>query len=556
MINGNLLRDSIISGANNLANHKQLVNELNVFPVPDGDTGTNMSMTINNALPELRKLPEDCTVEQASSVTASALLRGARGNSGVILSLLFRGFSKKLAGRTTADSADIISSLRKGVDSAYKAVMKPTEGTMLTVARVAAEKAEQCTEQKTPAELWALITEVAKETLAQTPEMLPVLKTAGVVDSGGQGLVYIFEGMLSVFEGRGIVALEEGDEAGEGGKKAELQETEIDTENCYCTEFVVMKTAENKADAVALRAFLESNGTSAVVVDDPELIKCHVHTGDPGRMLSKALEHGWLTKIKIENMLEQYQARVDEKGVPEQETAPAAGNAEFPYAMADPSVEYGFVAVCSGEGLEALFKDLGVDRIVSGGQTMNPSTDDILSAIQSIPAKNVLVLANNKNIVMASEQACALADRKAVVLGCYTIPQGISAMLSFDPDRALSENVIAMNAAAENVITGQVTFAARDSELDGKQLKEGEIMGISGGKLLVVESEPAKAVQKLAKKLVKKTSSFITVIYGADIDEAAANEAAALVRDVMPEGCELNVVYGGQPVYYYYLSIE
>lgn len=313
MITGNLLRDSIISGANNLANHKQLVNELNVFPVPDGDTGTNMSMTINNALPELRKLPDDCTVEQASSVTASALLRGARGNSGVILSLLFRGFSKKLAGHAEADSEDICKSLRKGVDSAYKAVMKPTEGTMLTVARVAAERAEECCGQKTTAELWALITETAKETLAQTPEMLPVLKTAGVVDSGGQGLVYIFDGMLSVFAGRGIVELCEDGESAESSKQPETQDVEIDTENCYCTEFIVMKTAEKQADAAALRAFLESHGNSVAVVDDSELIKCHVHTGDPGMMLSKALEHGWLTKIKIENMLEQYQSRIDRK---------------------------------------------------------------------------------------------------------------------------------------------------------------------------------------------------------------------------------------------------
>lgn len=557
MISGALLRDGIISGANNITNRKELVNELNVFPVPDGDTGTNMSMTINSALAELRNLPDDCTVEQASAVAASALLRGARGNSGVILSLLFRGFSKKLAGKKDASSEDLYNSLRKGVDSAYKAVMKPTEGTMLTVARVAAEKAEAQWQGKSPVELWSYICDIAAETLAETPELLPVLKMAGVVDSGGQGLVYIFEGMLSAFRGEGIVSLaeESGSMAAEG-KGVFSAEVDPETTNCYCTEFLVMKTPEKKNDAAKLRAYLETNGDSVVVVDDDDLIKCHVHTADPGKILSKALQHGYLSKLKIENMLEQYLARQSEGTQARNVDKPVTKNEEFPYAMADPSCEYGFVSVCSGEGLANLFRELGVDRIVSGGQTMNPSTDDVLSAIQSIPAKNIIVLANNKNIVMASELACKLADRKAVVLNVYTVPQGVSAMLAFDAGATLSENVIAMNAAADNVTTGQVTFAARDSDFDGRELREGEILGISGGKLLITERDISRAALKLTKKLVKKTSSFVTIYYGEDVSEEDANLAADAIKAAVSDNVEVTLINGGQPVYHYIISVE
>ncbi|MEG1808948.1 MAG: DAK2 domain-containing protein [Oscillospiraceae bacterium] len=557
MISGAQLRDSIISGANNITNLKDRVDELNVFPVPDGDTGTNMSMTINSALPELINLPDDCTVEQSSAVAASALLRGARGNSGVILSLLFRGFAKMLIGKTEADSKDIYNSLHKGVDSAYKAVMKPTEGTMLTVGRVAAEKAAEVYADRDPVELWTYIVEIAEQTLQQTPEMLPVLKKAGVVDSGGQGLVYIFEGMLKTLRDGEIVQpnAETGTMA-EFGKGVFSEQVDPETTNCYCTEFLVMKCADKKADAEKLRAYLEKYGESVVVVDDDELIKCHVHTADPGQMLSAALKHGYLSKLKIENMLEQYLARQSEGKKARLDSAPPTLNPQFPYALADPSCEYGFVAVSSGDGLETLFKDLGVDRVVSGGQTMNPSTDDVLSAIQSIPAKNIIVLANNQNIMMASEQACTLADRKAVVLTARTIPQGISAMLAFNPEATLSENIIAMNSASENVSTGLVTFAARDSDFDGRELHEGEVLGMSGGKLIITEKDITKAVVKLTKKLVKKTTDFVTLIYGSDVTETDANAAADQVRETISSDIEVTLVYGGQPVYYYYISVE
>ncbi len=573
MITGAQLRDAYISGANNITNKKAEVDELNVFPVPDGDTGTNMSMTIDSALPELKKLPDDCTVEQVSAVAASALLRGARGNSGVILSLLFRGFSRKLQGKKEASSEDLSNSLSKGVESAYKAVMKPTEGTILTVSRVASERAAEVFETMTTEQLWAFIVEQAKETLAQTPDMLPVLKKAGVVDSGGQGLVYIFEGMLSVFkDGKMVEALGEKKEAA-APKQTGVYANEVlgDMTNCYCTEFLVIKD-DKPANHEKLRAFLESIGESVVVVDDETLIKCHVHTGNPGRALNEALKHGYLSKIKIENMLEQYNALQDKGEAPRSSEAEKAAGVtpgitmpsgdvktadEFEYVPFEPKADYGFVAVSAGEGLRQLFSELGVDRIVSGGQTNNPSTDDILAAIQSIAATNIIVLANNKNIIMAAEQACKLADRKATVLPTRTIPQGISAMLAFNPDLGLSENIIAMNAAADGVTTGQVTFAARDSDFDGKDIKEGEILGISGGKLLVTEaSDVTKAVVKLAKKTVKKTHQFVTLIYGDMVSEDDANAAADALRAALPSDVELTLVNGGQPVYYYYLSAE
>ncbi len=557
-ITGKVLRDAIISGANNIANNKSAVDELNVFPVPDGDTGTNMSMTIGASLAELMKLPDDVTVEKVASVAASALLRGARGNSGVILSLIFRGFQRGLQGKTEASSSDLSESLGKGVSAAYKAVMKPTEGTMLTVARVASERAAEQQTALEPVMLWDLIVDVSKETLAETPELLPVLKKAGVVDSGGQGLVVIFEGMQTVFNGGKIIEI-----SGQAASMAALGKgvfsEDIDPElsNSYCTEFLVMKTSS--ANDVKLCAFLESVGDSVVVVDDDELIKCHVHTKDPGKVLSEALKHGYLSKLKIENMMEQYVALQAEGRAAKHASEPVEtkeGASEFAYALADDSTPYGFVSISSGDGLQAVFHDLGVDRIVSGGQTMNPSTEDILAAIQSIPAKNIIVLANNKNIIMASEQACKLADRNAVVLPTRTIPQGISAMLAFSPDLGVEENVINMKAASDNVSTGQITFAARDSEFDGKSIKEGEIIGIADGKLIVNEHSLEKAALKLTKKLVKKTTSFVTVIYGSDVTEEQQAAVSELLTASLPGDVELTFVYGGQPVYYFYISAE
>ena len=485
MITGLTLKNSIISGANNLSNRRAKVDELNVFPVPDGDTGTNMGMTIGAARTELLNLPDDCTVEKAAQVTASAMLRGARGNSGVISSLLFRGFSKALQGKKTADAKDLVQALEKGVEGAYKAVMKPTEGTMLTVARVASEEAA-ASGIADAVELWQLVCTAAQRALDNTPEQLPVLKKAGVVDAGGQGLVYIFEGMLSVFKDNHIIAADEAPEksaklstsgAGKGVYTDDLMKVE-DIKNGYCTQFLVNKN--DGASSNKLRAFLESNGDSVVVIEDDEVINCHVHTADPGKIVSHALQYGYLTNFKIENMHEQFLSRQAQgEGLKKQAAAEAAdtGN-EFTYAAVDNDRAFGFVAVAAGEGLKAIFTDLGADAVVSGGQTMNPSTADIVAAVQSVPAKTVFVLPNNKNIIMAAEQAQGIADRTIVVLSTRTIPQGITAMLNFDPDASEYENATNMMQAADKVATGLVTFAARDSDFDGRKIKKGEILAL------------------------------------------------------------------------------
>ena len=547
MITGQLLRDAFISGANHITNHKQEVDELNVFPVPDGDTGTNMSMTINAAARELERL-ESPTVSQAADKAAAALLRGARGNSGVILSLLFRGFSKGLKDKTTANGADIAEALASGVESAYKAVMKPTEGTILTVARVASEKAAELARQTNdPIEIFECILKTAEETLATTPEILPVLKKAGVVDAGGKGLVLIFEGMVSVMRGGKMISSEAVQE-----KKAEIVKgnaaAEFDGEITftYCTEFIVNKAPDAKSP-VALRAYLESIGDSAVVVDDDNIIKVHVHTDNPGNAIQEGLKYGYLTNMKIDNMREQHETKAYEAKQSAQEND---------YQPVDPEKAYGFVAVAAGQGLQALFTDLGVDKVVSGGQTMNPSTEDILSAIHATPAETVFVLPNNKNIIMAAEQAAKLADRRVCVLQTRTIPQGLTAMLAFDPDATYTDNRVNMTNAFAEVQTGQVTFAARDSDYDGHNIKQGEILGLENGKLAFTEKDITKAVYKLIKSLVKRDSSFVTMIYGADVSDAQAEKAYEAISAKLGDSVEINLINGGQPVYYYIVSVE
>ena len=547
MITGQLLRDAFISGANHITNHKQEVDELNVFPVPDGDTGTNMSMTINAAARELERL-ESPTVSQAADKAAAALLRGARGNSGVILSLLFRGFSKGLKDKTTANGADIAEALASGVESAYKAVMKPTEGTILTVARVASEKAAELARQTNdPIEIFECILKTAEETLATTPEILPVLKKAGVVDAGGKGLVLIFEGMVSVLRGGKMISSEAVQE-----KKAEIVKgnaaAEFDGEITftYCTEFIVNKAPDAKSP-VALRAYLESIGDSAVVVDDDNIIKVHVHTDNPGNEIQEGLKYGYLTNMKIDNMREQHETKAYEAKQSAQEND---------YQPVDTEKAYGFVAVAAGQGLQALFTDLGVDKVVSGGQTMNPSTEDILSAIHATPAETVFVLPNNKNIIMAAEQAAKLADRRVCVLQTRTIPQGLTAMLAFDPDATYTDNRVNMTNAFAEVQTGQVTFAARDSDYDGHNIKQGEILGLENGKLAFTEKDITKAVYKLIKSLVKRDSSFVTMIYGADVSDAQAEKAYEAISAKLGDSVEINLINGGQPVYYYIVSVE
>ena len=563
MITGLTLKNSIISGANNLSNRRAKVDELNVFPVPDGDTGTNMGMTIGAARAELLNLPDDCTVEKAAQVTASAMLRGARGNSGVISSLLFRGFSKALQGKKTADAEDLVQALEKGVEGAYKAVMKPTEGTMLTVARVASEEAA-ASGIADAVELWQLVCTAAQRALDNTPEQLPVLKKAGVVDAGGQGLVYIFEGMLSVFKDNHIIAADEAPEksaklstsgAGKGVYTDDLMKVE-DIKNGYCTQFLVNKN--DGASSNKLRAFLESNGDSVVVIEDDEVINCHVHTADPGKIVSHALQYGYLTNFKIENMHEQFLSRQAQgEGLKKQAAAEAAdtGN-EFTYAAVDNDRAFGFVAVAAGEGLKAIFTDLGADAVVSGGQTMNPSTADIVAAVQSVPAKTVFVLPNNKNIIMAAEQAQGIADRTIVVLSTRTIPQGITAMLNFDPDASEYENATNMMQAADKVATGLVTFAARDSDFDGRKIKKGEILALENGKLVATGTDVTKVTYRLARSMCKKDTNFITVISGCDVSEEDAARTTDLVQAKCPAGIEVTHLNGGQPVYYYIISVE
>ena len=563
MINGKTLRDAILSGAHNISNQRTRVDELNVFPVPDGDTGTNMSMTIGAATQELEALPDTCTVAEAGKVAASAMLRGARGNSGVITSLLFRGFSKALQGKQEAEAADLAKALQMGVEAAYKAVMKPTEGTILTVTRLAAEAAAASTATEVPA-LWAEVMAAGQAALEDTPNLLPVLKKAGVVDAGGQGILIVFEGMQQVFDGRGMVKSEEvapkpklnSDAAGKGVFTDDLMKVE-DIKNGYCTQFLINKN--EGASAAKIRAFAESNGDSVVCIEDDDVINLHVHTADPGKILSEAIKYGYLTNFKIENMHEQFLARQKQgKSLEKQAAAEenAAAGEEFVYAAVDPERPYGFVAVAAGEGLRAVFGDLGVDAVVSGGQTMNPATEDILAAIQSVPAQTVLVLPNNKNIIMAAEQAQKLADRKVLVLPTRTVPQGMTAMLNFDPEVSAEDNAINMMAAAEKVATGLVTYAARDSEFDGKPIKKGEIMALENGKIVATGSDITKMTYRLARSMKKKDTQFITVISGCDVSNEDAEHTAELVKSKCGGNIEVSHISGGQPVYYYMISVE
>lgn len=544
MLSGKILRDAIISGANNIINNKENVDELNVFPVPDGDTGTNMSMTIRNAVAELNMLSDSATVETVAQTAASAMLRGARGNSGVILSLLFRGLSKGLAGKHEANVEDYCNALKLGAEAAYKSVMKPTEGTILTVARVAAEKANDAQCKDFP-ELFDVLTTAAKETLDQTPEMLPVLKKAGVVDAGGMGYYTILKGMASVIcDGVMVGAKEETvTEKAVVTNAAGTFETNI--EFTYCTEFIVVKSDVNK-DATKLRAFLESIGDCVVVVDDDSIIKVHVHTEHPGKALEEGILYGSLINLKIENMKEQH------KGA----AAKAEMQKKQKLAPAEPTKDFGFVSVTSGAGLEDLFKDLGVDVIVRGGQTMNPSTEDILEAINATPARNIFVLPNNKNIIMAAEQAVKLTDRNVIVLQTRTIPQGITAMLAFDESNDFRTNGANMTKALDNVGSGSITFAVRDSDFEGKQIKKGEILAMENGKLAFVEKDVTKALIKITKKLIRSGSSYITVIYGSDVTDETAQTAFEALRAKISDDIEIVLVNGGQPVYYYLVSVE
>ncbi|HHZ05508.1 MAG TPA: DAK2 domain-containing protein [Clostridiales bacterium] len=561
MINGIVLRDAIISGGNNITKQKTLIDDLNIFPVPDGDTGTNMSMTINSAAAKL-KTCDNADAGQVAKVAAAAMLRGARGNSGVILSLLFRGFSKGLAGKAEVNGADLVDALSIGVTDAYDAVMKPTEGTILTVARLACEAGKVAAKDDTDVvAVWSTVCVAAQAALATTPELLHVLKKAGVVDAGGKGLCVIFDGMLSVIRDGNMIEIAQEPQTDLTDKendfyKSAAAEFDDDITFTYCTEYIVGRDKENDRDPKKLRAYLEKIGDCVVVVDDDEIIKVHVHTETPGLALQEALKFGQLLTVKVENMKEQHRRAVEanENAQAQDVEAPEEQTEKYPFA--EPVNEIGFVAVAVGEGLEGLFKDLGCTQMVNGGQSMNPSTEDIREAVLATGAKTVFVLPNNKNIIMAAEQVVPLVeDRKVVILPTRTIPQGLGAMLSYDPDLSPDGNKQLMLDAAADIGTGMVTFAARDSEFGSTRIKEGDIIALENGKLTLTEKTPAKAAFKLTKNMVKKDTSFITVIYGQETSKQDAQELHNQLQGKYGN-IDITLVNGGQPIYYYIISVE
>ncbi len=539
-IHGADLRRLIISAAASIEIHKQPINELNVFPVPDGDTGTNMSMTINAAVADLKKA-EDPSLEKAAGIAASAMLRGARGNSGVILSLLFRGMSKAMKGHDECDGVLWAKALQEGVDAAYKAVMKPAEGTILTVARLSAAKAVQAAQENNYFEfVHEAAIEEAKEALANTVNQNPVLKKAGVVDAGGKGWLLALEAMMQALHGDDVV-VPEGFVSEEPKEQADFSDfNEEDITFTYCTEFIVSR--ESDKDPEALRGFLHELGDSLVLVEDDEIIKVHVHTNDPGIALQEALKYGSFVTVKIENMRLQH----TEKVMSEQELQPQ---------IAAPEKKFGVVTVCAGDGIASVFKDLGVDGIISGGQTMNPSTQDILTAVNKVPAEVVFVFPNNKNIIMAAEQVDPLTEKKVIVIPSKTVPQGITAMLSYNPEGSEESNVEAMTEALSSVETMQITYAARDADFDGYDIHQGDYMGIFGKSLFSTSRDINAVVKSLAEKVRDLDKEYITIFYGEDITEKQASKAADIFSDICPKA-DVNLISGGQPVYYYLISAE
>ena len=541
-IDGAALQKMLLGAAAIIEINKQQINELNVFPVPDGDTGTNMGMTINAAAIALQKL-ENPSITQVADAAASAMLRGARGNSGVILSLLFRGFAKQLKGLEECDGKQLAAALTAGVEAAYKAVMKPAEGTILTVARVSAADATRLSKKENSFEavLEATVAS-ASAALDNTINQNPVLKKAGVVDAGGKGWLYVLEAMLAVCRGEEITAPVIADAP---AAKEQADFSDFNTEDItfqYCTEFIISR--ENKKDPEKLRAFLSKLGDSLVLVDDDEIIKVHVHTNHPGTALEEALKYGSFVTTKIENMKLQHSEKLMESA--EEEAAPA---------IAEPEKKYGMVSVCAGSGLADVFRELGADNIIEGGQTMNPSTQDILEKINATPSEVVFVFPNNKNIIMAAEQTVALTEKKVIVVPTKTVPQGISAMLAYDPDSDEEANLEAMTDAMGNVATMQITYAARNSDFDGHDIHEGEYLALYGSALFGNDTDLDVLLRGLAGKVVEKRQEFVTIYYGADITEEQAQHAASIFEECCPDA-EVTVIFGGQPVYYYLISAE
>ena len=544
MITGKMFRDGVISGANNIANSRQAVDALNIFPVPDGDTGTNMSMTIASAAEDIKNLSDDVTIGEVSKKVASGLLRGARGNSGVILSLIFRGFSKAFKGLDVAGGKDIARAFRAGSDAAYKAVMKPTEGTILTVVRCAAEAAEKMAEiNDEPIEVCVAALEAAKEALASTPDLLPVLKKAGVVDAGGQGFLLILKGMESVI-GNDVIIRPIGDEALADETDGKAQASQENIKYNYAVELVIHKKNGAKESSVEkLRAYLEALGDGVKVSEDNGVIFVKVNTDAPGTVLTTGAKYGEMYDLSIVNM----KAPEKQEEVEKEENAPA-----------EPEKDYGFVCVCAGDGLTELFSNLGADVVVSGGQTMNPSTDDISRAVLSVGAKTVFVLPNNKNIIMAAQMARdEIKDREVVVLETKTIPQGIAAMLTFDESEDAQANADNMMQAALQTQTASVTFAARDSEVDGKPIQKGQIMGLCNGAIKFIgEDKEQIALDSCCEMFNPDENSLITVIYGEGMTEDDASRLEAMLGEKLGDSAEISVVNGGQPVYYYIISVE
>lgn len=552
MITGSMFKSAFISGANNIKNHRKDVDALNVFPVPDGDTGTNMSMTVSAAVRELGIVNDD-DISVVSSKIAAALLRGARGNSGVILSLIFRGISNGFKGKKSVNGKELAAALVLGKESAYKAVMKPTEGTILTVIRMASDAAVAVRNDDCKLVLERVIDE-GNAALLKTPEMLPVLKEAGVVDAGGQGFMYILEGIKSFIVDAVMI---ESNEIETDKKPAENKSVVAaasgDIKFGYCSEFLINKVKNADSTPLKLKAYLESIGDCVVVVEDDDIVKVHVHSNEPGNVIAAAMLVGPLTNIKIDNMRVQHQNA--DVGIENSDKDAEIAEQSF-LERKEPQNEYGFVAVAAGDGMVQLFKELGCDNVVSGGQTMNPSTDDILNAIEATPAKHVFVLPNNKNIIMAAEQTVNLADRGVSVLSTKTIPQGVTAMLSFDDSQSPEENHLNMMKAAEGVHTAQVTFAARDSEMGGQKIKEGQILGMEDGKITLVEDDIVNAAYRVTRRLIKKyDGSLVTVFYGEDTDENTASILSARLQERFPN-VEINVINGAQPVYYFIASVE
>ncbi len=560
-INSKLLARMFLAGAKNLDSKKDWINELNVFPVPDGDTGTNMTMTIMSAAKEVSSLTNPTMAELAKAISSGSL-RGARGNSGVILSQLFRGFCKVIKEYDEIDVTILCEACQKAVETAYKAVMKPKEGTILTVAKGAAEKALELSDDTE--DVVTFVEEVIKQAeyvLDQTPEMLPVLKQAGVVDSGGQGLVQVLKGAYDALIGKEIDYTIEGAPTGAAPAKISA-ETEAEIKFGYCTEFIIVLNAPmSDNEEHAYKAFLESIGDSIVVVADDEIVKTHVHTNDPGLALQKALTFGSLSKIKIDNMREEHQ----EKLIKDSQKLAAQQKAEeeaYEAAKADekinnmPAKEMGFVSVSIGEGMNEVFRGLGVDYLIEGGQTMNPSTEDMLNAIEHVNAKTVFILPNNKNIIMAANQAVDLVeDKQIIVIPTKTIPQGITALVNYIPDHSAEENKEQMMAEIENVKTGQVTYAVRDTEIDGKTIKQNDFMGIGDKSILSVGTDLRATTLEMVDAMVDEDSAIVSIYFGSDSDEDSANELAAAIEEKYPD-VEVEVNDGGQPIYYYVISVE